>query len=68
MTAIRLVSGTVLAAMWSVVVWTVLHRRQIRAVVERNDAMPRPTPRRNFFLLLGIVLTATTVLLLYLMK
>ena len=68
MTAIRLVSGTVLAAMWGVIAWTLLHGRRLKATVERNDAMPRPTPKRNFLFLLGLVVVALTGLLLYLMK
>jgi hypothetical protein len=68
MTAIRLVSGTLLAGIWGVIAWVLLHRRQIRTTVERNDAMPRPTPKRNFLFLLALVAGALTCLLIYMMK
>jgi hypothetical protein len=68
MTPLHMIAGLVLVAVWAVVGWTLLHRAQIRQTIERNDAMPRPTPKRNFLLLLGVSVTAFTVLLLYLMK
>jgi hypothetical protein len=68
MTAVRLVSGSFLVALWAVVGWAILHRGRIRQMVLQNDAMPRPTPKRNFLLLLGVSVTALSVLLLYLMK
>jgi hypothetical protein len=61
----RAVALSILFVLWGVVIWVVVHQRQIKREIRANDAMPRPVARTNFLLFLGVTVLALSGLLLY---
>ena len=68
MTVMRLVCGSILTVMWSVAITAIARHRRIERSVEKNDAIPRPTAKANFLLLLAVVFIGLSALLIYVMK
>lgn len=65
MTALKIIAGLMLLALWGGVAWTIDHHRRIERELVKDEAMPRPGPRANFLVLVCAVLTGLSGLLLY---
>ena len=66
MLALKLLGGCFLICVWTGVGWLIAHRRRIERELVQDEAMPRPTPKANFLVLIGAVLTGLSGLVLYL--
>jgi len=61
----RILSGTLLLALWCGAGWVLAHQGRIKAELRQEEALPRPAPRANIMLLWVVVLVGLSGLLLY---
>ncbi len=67
MTAVKVVTAVVLLGLLVGLGWVVTHLSKIKRELQADEAMPKPSPRTNFLLLVTVVLTALIGLMIYLL-
>ena len=65
MTGIKAIAVLILLGLLGGLGWVITHLRGIKRELQADEAMPKPSPRANFLLLVAVVLTALSALMTY---
>ncbi len=61
----RILGVLFLIALWSGVIWILVHHRRIESALAAESALPRPASRGTVVFLIGLTLFTISALLLY---
>ena len=67
MSALKIIAGLALVALWTIAGWVIAHHVGISRELVKDEAMPRPGPRANFLVLICTVVTGLSGVLIYLL-